>query len=147
MSDRNNTKIETATEEVDIPLAISGTPPEIEAITKDEAPLFKAPESSIILEKKDERILIISQARLTGEPSGWRFKYDSDDFSDFQADIVDPSFLERIKDRKYVLKNGDMVRFLLKTQQSRQRRNLKTEYTILRVLEFLPFDENDITSL
>ena len=35
MSNRNNPKIETATEEIDVPLVISEKPPEIEAITKD----------------------------------------------------------------------------------------------------------------
>jgi hypothetical protein len=117
-----------------------------ERIERGDVVSFKAPESGIILEKTDERILVISQARLTGEPSGWRFKYNSDDISDFQADIFDSSFLDKIKDRKIFLKNGDMARVLLQTQQSRPRRNLKTVNTVLRVIEFLPFsdDEDDL---
>jgi hypothetical protein len=115
------------------------TSPEI--IQKSDIPFFKAPDSGILLEHEEERILIISQARLTGEPSGWRFKNDSDEISDFPADVLDPSFLDKIRERKIVLKNGDMVRVCLQTQQSRPRRNLKTSYAILRVIEFLPFFE------
>jgi hypothetical protein len=114
-----------------------------EKITKTDLPSFKAPESSILLDREDERILVISNASLSGYTSGWRFKNDSDDIIDFQADIMDPSFLEKIKKREIVLKNGDMVKVKLQTQQSRPRRNLKTVYAVLHVIEFIPFEDVD----
>lgn len=112
-----------------------------EVIEKGDRPLLKAPESGVLLDRDEETILVISVANLSGEPGGWKFKEDEIS-SDFSADVFDSTFLDKIKNRKISLKCGDMVKVILKKQQSRPRRNLKTSYSILRVIEFIPYDSD-----
>jgi hypothetical protein len=107
---------------------------------KEDLPALKAPVSDILLENEAEKILIVSVASVVGEPSGWRFKENADSH-DFAADILDESFLKKIKTRELGLRCGDMLRAKLLTQQTRPRRNLKTTYTVLRVVAYIPYED------
>ena len=112
----------------------------VETITKEDLTSFEAPASGILLENKVEKILIISTASIEGESSGWRFKEDAESH-DFVANVLDESFLEKIRSRKITLGRGDMIRVKLLTEQRRPRMNLKTTYTVLQVLDYIPYEE------
>jgi hypothetical protein len=57
------------------------------------------------------------------------------------VDVLDENFLEKIKAREIGLRCGDMLRVKLLTQQTRPRRNLKTTYAVICVVEYIPYED------
>lgn len=112
----------------------------LEVLREEDFLSLKAPESGVLLAADTEKILIISLASIMGEPAGWRFKDDAESH-DFAADILDESFLERVRLRKISLRCGDMMRVMLHTEQSRPRKNLKTTHTVTQVIEYIPYED------
>ena len=112
-------------------------------ISVGNAKFFKAPESSVLAETDTDKYLLVSVANILGYPSDWKFKEDEDG-KDFMAFVADDAFLDEIKARKIILKSGDMLKVKLRTIQSRPRKNLKTDYTVLRVLEYIPYGDDSV---
>ena len=118
-----------------------------ETVTKEDAPSFtvvpEAPEEQIVSE---ERIAFFSIVAVTFKDGNkWRL---SDGQNTIGVTMADDEFLGRVNHNEVAFAKGDILRCRLLTEQWRTTESLRTEYTVLEVLEHisaarqlpLPFD-------
>ena len=105
----------------------------MQAISRADLPAFQAPpieDDPIICEERRIAFRIISLA--FKEDNKWRL---SDGQNQINATIADHGFLERINNNDIAFTKGDILVCRVQVEQWRTLDNLKTEYTILEVLD------------
>jgi hypothetical protein len=112
----------------------SDSPPE--TIVKEEIQYYKAGEigEEIVLDNEREAVLALVRLSFSREHK-WGF---SDGATKITASIDDPEFWARIQSGQGFAK-GDQLRVKIRTKTSRKETgDLKTEYRISRVVEYIP---------
>jgi hypothetical protein len=119
-------------------------------IIKDEREYFEAPpvtEEAIGEAEIEQSLQIVNISFQEG--GKWRF---SDGNAFFYADILDRDFIEKVHGNRAAFAKDDVLKVLLRKKQSLSANGLRTDYTVIRVIEHrsaaitikLPFD-NDRT--
>ncbi len=117
-------------------------------VEKDEGEYFEAPQitEEPIGEVEIEQSLQIVNISFQ-EGGKWRF---SDGNALFYADILDKDFIDKVSKNQASFAKDDVLRVVLRKKQSLISTGLKTDYTVLRVVEHksaaitikLPFDND-----
>ncbi len=94
------------------------------------------PEPEELLDREEERVVQIWSVEFT-EDRKWRLNTGADTFS---AAITDEDFLSRIE-RGEAFRKGDMLRCRIRVEQERRGTQLRTQYTVLEVIEHIHGDE------
>lgn len=132
-------------EGIDI-IAFSGNDGPLEVVTKEEIGSFVAPsaeEEQIVREERNAAFSIVSLAFKDGNK--WRL---SDGQNTIGVTMADEDFLGSVNRNEIAFAKGDILVCRLLTEQWRTADNLRTEYTVLQVLDHrsaarqlpLPFD-------
>jgi hypothetical protein len=107
-------------------------------VSKEEVPYFApalAPTTEMAL-LESERVDLFELVKPSFEPHlSWVF---SDGQSRFDAFMRDEVFIRRVASREVAFAKGDLMRVRIHTRKVQTDRGLRTEYTVLEVLEILP---------
>lgn len=102
-------------------------------IIKDESGYFEAPSVSEELIDEIEIEQSLQIVNISFQDGGkWRF---SDGNATFYADILDHDFIERVQKNQAAFAKDDVLRVRLKRKQAIVTGGIKTDYTVLKVLE------------
>ena len=102
-------------------------------INKKDRKYLRREKEGVLHDEESTMILDILSARISGREDGWRF---SDGSVEFVAQMVDDEFLKRIKNGEITFSAGSSIEARVQTIQSRPNMRLKTERSIVRVLNF-----------
>lgn len=112
---------------------LKGTKPQFFIVGKDESESFKAPQvdDDLIGEQIIETSLHMLSVAFQ-QNNKWRF---SDGLNSFYAEIQDTDFLKKVQKNEIGFRKDDILKVSLKREQWLTDAGIKTEYTILKILE------------
>ncbi|MBQ7608266.1 MAG: hypothetical protein IJU76_09905 [Desulfovibrionaceae bacterium] len=102
-------------------------------INKKDRQYLRREKEGVLHDEESTMILDILSASISGKEDGWRF---SDGSVEFVAPMVDDEFLKRIKNGEITFSAGSSIEARVRAIQSRPNMRLKTERSIVRVLNF-----------
>ena len=108
----------------------------VESVTREEAPSLIIPESSgALLEERDREEYFEIIKPSFGEDLKWMF---SDGASNFNADMKDAAFLDKVQRAEISFAKGDVLKVKLHMKTLHGPKGLRTERVVLNVLEVRP---------